>query len=110
MSNAAQKPNELVGQEDSDRDAPLALAAVGAIHHLISERNMLRGQAVAHTRELTRLREYVALIRDSYRRLTSEYVTQLQHMDSAVSTVVQEPNEPADSPTCPEEKRDVSGD
>jgi hypothetical protein len=50
MSNAAQKPNELVGQEDSDRDAPLALAAVGAIHHLISERNMLRG----HRRSLTR--------------------------------------------------------
>jgi len=109
MSDAAQKPNELIGQQDSDQDERLALAAAAAIHRLIAERNAFRGQAVAHARELTRLRHHITLIRDSYRRLASEFVTRLQHMDSAVSTVVQEPNETADSPTHPKEERDAPG-
>jgi hypothetical protein len=65
---------------------------------------------LAQARELTRLRNHFTLIRDCYRRLTAEFVTQLQHVDSAVSTVVQEPAEPADSPTHPKEKQDAPRD
>jgi FMN phosphatase YigB (HAD superfamily) len=57
--------------EETDR---LALAAVEAIKRLIAERNALR-------QEVTRLRDHVALIRNSYRRLANELVTQLQLID-----------------------------
>ena len=57
-------------------------------------------------RELTRLRRHIARIRDSYRRLTSEFVTQLQHIDSAVSSAIQEPAEPANSPHATQERAD----
>jgi hypothetical protein len=84
----------------------LALAAATAIQRLIAERNALRSHAAAQERELTRLRRHIALIRDSYRRLTSEFVTQLQNIDGAVSSVIQEPAEPADYPTQPKAKWD----
>jgi FMN phosphatase YigB (HAD superfamily) len=57
--------------EETDR---LALAAIEAIKRLIAERNALR-------QEVTRLRDHVALIRNSYRRLANELVTQLQLID-----------------------------
>jgi hypothetical protein len=107
MSDAPQK--ELIDQQDSDQDERLALDAAAAIHRLIAERNALRGQAVAHARELTRLRHHITLIRDSYRRLTSVFVAQLQHIDSAVGTVVQEPNETAHPHTHPKEKWGAPG-
>jgi hypothetical protein len=37
------------------------------------------------------------LIRDSYRGLTSEFVTQLHHMDSALSTLIRDSVRPTDS-------------
>ena len=58
--------------EETDR---LALAAVEAIKRLIAERNALRHEAA-------RLRDHVTLIRNSYRRLANELVTQLQLVDS----------------------------
>jgi hypothetical protein len=42
MSDAAQKPNAQIGQQDSDQNERLALAAVDAIQRLIAERNALR--------------------------------------------------------------------
>ena len=69
-------PNAQAGRlhfdEETDR---LALAAIEAIKRLIAERNALRHEA-------TRLRDHVALIRNSYRRLANELVTQLQIVDS----------------------------
>jgi FMN phosphatase YigB (HAD superfamily) len=62
----------LASDEETDR---LALAAVESIKRLIAERNALR-------HEVTRLRDHVALIRNSYRRLANELVTQLQLVDS----------------------------
>jgi hypothetical protein len=109
MSDAAQEPNAQIGQLDSDQDEPLVLAAAAAIQRLIAERNALRSHAAAQEQELTRLRRHFTLIRNSNRRLTSEFVTQLQLLDSAAGTVVQEPRGPADS-THHNEKRDAPGD
>ena len=106
MSEAAQRPNAQIGQLAGDEDERLALAAAMAIQRLLADRNAVRSYAAAQERELTRLRRHIALIRDSYRRLTSEFVTQLQHIDSAVSSAIQEPAEPAHSPNATHEKAD----
>jgi hypothetical protein len=92
MSDAAEKPSTRFGQLDSNQDIELwLLAGAGAIQQLIAERNALRSRANALERELTRLRQHVTLIHDSYRRLTTEYVTQFQLIDSAVSNFIREP-------------------
>ena len=90
MSDAAQTSAQ-IGQQDSDQDERLALAAAAAIQRLIAERNSLRSRGAAQERELARLRRNLTLIRDSYRRLTSEFVTQLQRIDSAVGNAVERP-------------------
>ena len=87
----AENPRAQIDQLDSDQDERLALAAAAAINRLIVERNALRTRVVSQEQELRRLRRHFTLIRDSYRRLTSEFVTQLQHIDNAVGNVVQEP-------------------
>jgi hypothetical protein len=99
MSDPAHETNAQIDRQDSNQDERLALAAAAAIQRLIAERNALRSQAVAQARELMRLRHHISLIRDSYRRLTAEFVTQLELADSVVSHVLQKPLEPADSPT-----------
>jgi uncharacterized protein with von Willebrand factor type A (vWA) domain len=106
MSELVQNPNAQIGQLPGDEDERLALAAATAIQRLIADRNAVRRQAVAQEHELTRLRRHIALIRDSYRRLTSEFVTQLQHIDSAVSSAIQEPAEPANSTHATQKKAD----
>jgi hypothetical protein len=72
MSDGAPTQDLLHSDEDTDQ---LALAAVEAIKRLIAERNALR-------HEVVRLRDHVTLIRNSYRRLANELVTQLQLVDS----------------------------
>jgi hypothetical protein len=67
----------------------LALAAIEAIKRLIAERNALRGLVNTQERELIRLRDHVNLIRNSYRRLANELVTQLELVDSFDSEVTQ---------------------
>jgi predicted nuclease with TOPRIM domain len=64
-----------------DETAKLALAAAEAIRRLISERNTLRSRLTSHEHELRRLREHIVLIRNSYRRLANELVTQLELVD-----------------------------
>jgi len=95
MSDAAEKPGAQFGQWDSNQDIELLLlASAGAIQRIIAERNALRSRAQAQERELRRLRHQVSLIHDSYRRLTTEYMTQFQLIDSAVSNFVRDPTEP----------------
>ena len=86
----AENPRAQIDQLDSDQDERLALAAAAAINRLIAERNALRTRVASQEQELRRLRRHFTLIRDA-RRLTSEFVTQLQHIDNAVGNVVQEP-------------------
>ena len=96
MGEAAGKSSAQFGHEGSEQDIELVLlASAGAIQRLIAERNALRTRAENQERELTHLRRHVALIHDSYRRLTTEFVTQFQLIDSAVSNFVREPGKPA---------------
>jgi hypothetical protein len=104
--DAAQERNDQIGRRDFDEDEQLALAAADAIQRLVAERNVLRSQSDAQAQELTHLRRYLTLIRDSYRRLALEFVTQLQHIDSAASTVGQptktaHPTHPEGEPEAP---------
>ena len=91
MSESAHRPDTQIGQQDCDHDERFALAVAAAIQRLIAERNALRSRSTAQERELARLRRNLTLIRDSYRRLTSEFVTQLQRINSAVGDAVEEP-------------------
>jgi FMN phosphatase YigB (HAD superfamily) len=71
----SEAPNAQADRVHSDEETErLALAAVEAIKRLIAERNALR-------QEVIRLRDHVTLIRNSYRRLANELVTQLQLID-----------------------------
>jgi predicted RNase H-like nuclease (RuvC/YqgF family) len=75
---------------DSDQDIErLLLAASGAIQRLFAERRTLRERVEAQEKELMRLRTHFSLIHDSYRRLTSEFVTQFRLMEDAVDNVVE---------------------
>ena len=87
--SAVQQPNS---DEEGER---LVLAAAEAIRNLAADRRSLRNKVAAQERELIRLRasnaelwRHVALVRDSYRRLATEFFTQLQRMDSAVGATV----------------------
>jgi hypothetical protein len=91
MSDAAQ---EFDGKVDPDRDVRLALSAVAAIQRLIDERNELRARLAVQERELARLRRSLSNIRETYRRLTCDFVRQLQYIDGTIGDV-QGPTESA---------------
>ncbi len=95
MDEAAGKAGAQTGQQGPEQDIELVLlASAGAIQRLIAERNELRSRAETQESELTRLRRHVGLVHDSYRRLTTEFVTQFQLIDNAVSNFVSEPDKP----------------
>jgi hypothetical protein len=74
----------------------LARAAAEAIKRLVAERNALRSRVTVLERELLRLRDHFTLIRDSYRKLANELITQLQLVDKLDSEVPQAPGGPAE--------------
>jgi predicted nuclease with TOPRIM domain len=89
MSDEA--PNAQADHLHSDEETvQLALAAAEAIKRLIAERNALRSRLSSREREVTRLRDHVTLIRDSYRRLATELITQLELVDNFDGEVAQE--------------------
>ena len=75
MANTHTELDQLQSDDETEK---LALAAVDAIRQLITERRALRGELAAKERELMRLRERFTLVRDSYRKLANELVTQLK--------------------------------
>ena len=82
--------DEAQAEPRSDEETEqLALAAIEAIKRLIAERNALRSLANTQERELIRLRDHLNLIRNSYRRLANELVTQLELVDGFDSAVAQ---------------------
>ena len=91
MSDAAQ---EFAGKADPDQDVRLALSVVAAIQRLIEERNELHGRLAAQDRELARLRRSLSTIRETYRRLTCDFVRQLQYIDGTIGDI-QAPTESA---------------
>ena len=91
MSEAV-KPGQ-IDRLDSIQDVErLLLEAANAIPRLIAERDALRRRVDILENELARLGERTALMHDSYRRLATEFVTQLQLLDGGVSEL----REPAD--------------
>src|SRR5262245_6342255 len=90
----SEAPHAQTGGLSSDEETEqLALAAVEAIKRLIAERNVLRSRLISREHEVTRLREHVALIRDSYRRLANELVTQLELVEKFDGATAAEPEE-----------------
>jgi hypothetical protein len=94
-NKTAEHSGEQTGQQNPEQDIELVLlASAGAIQRLIAERNELRSRAETQQSELTRLRRHVGLVHDSYRRLTTEFVSQFQLIDNALSNFVSEPDRP----------------
>ena len=81
MSDAAEKPAH---RPISEHDIEVLLASANAIQRLIDERNALRNQVDTLERELARvdiLERELARLRDQatlYRRLTGEFISQVQ--------------------------------
>jgi hypothetical protein len=97
MSDVA--PNAQADPVHSDEGTvQLALAAAEAIKRLVAERNALRSRLTSREHELTRLREHVALIRDSYRKLADDLITQLKLVDSFDSEASQKTAGPEEFP------------
>ena len=71
MSDAAEKPAH---RPISEHDIEVLLASANAIQRLIDERNALRNHVDMLERELARLRDQTTL----YRRLTGEFISQVQ--------------------------------
>ena len=95
ISEASENPGQ-VDQSDSVQDIErLLLASASAIQRLVAERNALRSRVDTLERDLTLLRHQTTLIHDSYRRLTTEFVTQFQLIDSTVSDLFGEPTQSA---------------
>ena len=87
----AEKPSQ-IDRLDSIQDVErLLLEAANAIQRLIAERDALRRRVDILENELARLGERTALMHDSYRRLATEFVTQLQLLDGGVSEMFREP-------------------
>jgi hypothetical protein len=94
MSEAAEKP---AYRPISEHDIEVLLASANAIQRLIDERNVLRSRVDSLERELARLGHQTRLIVNNYRRLTTEYISQFQLIDSEVSNLFREPTELAES-------------
>lgn len=89
----AEKPAQ-IDRLDSIQDVErMLLEAANAIQRLIAERRALRHRVDALESELARLRERTTLIHDSYRRLTTEFNTQLQLLDSEINNLFRGPTQ-----------------
>jgi hypothetical protein len=97
VMSEADKPAQ-IDQPDSVQDVErLLLESASAIQRFIAERNSLRNQVDSLERESARLRHQTKLIYDSCRRLSSEFVTQLQLLDSDVTGLFREPSRSGDA-------------
>jgi len=95
MNDAAETPVQF-GQLDSVQDIEHALlASASAVQRLVAERDAFRSRVETLQSELTLLRQQTTLIHDSYRRLTTEYITQFRLIDSAVTNLFGERAESA---------------
>jgi hypothetical protein len=105
--NEAERPgekNEFDSMHDVER---LLLKASTAIQRLISERDGLRRNVETLESETASLRQRLVLVQDSYRRLATEFVTQLRLLDNGVGELIGEPAQPE---TFSESKKTAPGD
>ena len=90
MSNVTNKLHEQSSHQISDSEIEnWALTAVSVVERFITERNALRERVRSQDRELSLLRAHVRLMRNSYRRLANEFVTQLEIVDNLVAETTQ---------------------
>ena len=82
----------------SEHDIELLHASANAIQRLIHERNALRSRVDSLERELERLGHQTRLILDNYRRLTMEYTSKVQLIDSEVRNLFREPTAEGERP------------
>ena len=93
VMNEAEKSAQ-IDRIDSVKDVErMLLEAASTIQRLIAERDALRNRVDALERELARLHEQTMLIRDSYRRLATEFNTQMQLLDSGVNDLFRQPTQ-----------------
>ena len=86
MSNVAEKLGDQTNRQVTDSDIESwALSAVGAVERFIAERNALRERVRSQDRELL----FCVSMRNSYRRLANEFVTQLEIVDNLVAETTQ---------------------
>jgi predicted nucleotide-binding protein len=91
MSEALETPAKIDRLDSIQEVERLLLASASAIQRLVAERDALRSRVDTLELELASLRRQATLIHDSYRRLTTEFVTQVQLLDSEVSDLSREP-------------------
>ena len=101
MSEAAETPAQM--GEPNSGDIELLLATAGAIQRLLAERNALRTRVDTLEREL----HQTTLVHECYRKITTEFVTQFQLIDSAVRDVFRERSEPADARPAQQQPAEV---
>jgi hypothetical protein len=99
MNEAAEKPARI------GEDIELLLASAGAIQRLVAERNELRSRVVTLERQL----HQITLVHDCYRRLTTEFVTQFQLVDSAVGDLLRGPIESAGARPAQQQPAEAEG-
>jgi hypothetical protein len=89
-----------IEQLDTGQDVERLLIQIAtAIQRFINERNALRVRVENLERELTRMRQQTTLIHEGYKRLSTEFVTQLQFLDSEVGNLFREPLRSVDTDT-----------
>ena len=80
MLTIDEKPETPAQTKDVNRDVELLLASANAIQRLVADRDAFCSRVAILERELTLLRQ----AQDSYRTVTTEFVTQFQVIDRAV--------------------------
>ena len=98
VGGAGETPAQI--QPDPNQDIEMLLASANAIQRLIAEREALLSRVDTLERELSLLRQQTTLVHDSYRTLTTEFVTQFQLIDRAVSNFFGEPSSSTEATTA----------
>jgi hypothetical protein len=91
VDEAAEKPAQ--AQPDVNLDVEL-LASANAIQRLVAERGALCSRVAILEREVNLLRQ----AHNSYRTVATEFVTQFQVIEGAVSKLFSEPSSSSDRP------------
>ena len=87
-------------QPEPDEDIEMLLASANAIQRIIAERSALRSRVDTLERELFLLRERTTLTHNSYRTLTTEFITQFQLIDKAVDNLLAKPSSSTEPSTA----------
>jgi hypothetical protein len=91
MTGISEPASETSPEAATEPDVELLLASANAIQRLVAERKALLERIETLQNELGFLRQRTNLVRESYRKLTDEFVAQFKLIDTAVSNMFSEP-------------------